>query len=232
MAVTTRRHPARLRLFAAGAALLVAASGLGWWQAGAWQPERSRYPVQGVAVTDRDGPVNWMALRAGGADFAYLQASDGGARDRAFVGSFAGARRVGLKVGALHRFDPCRPADPQTAAFVTTVPRDPALLPPAVELDLDDERCPAPPAPEAMASELTTFLNQIEAHAGQPAILKLARAFERRYGTAAMIDRNLWLEGDYLAPDYAGRPWVMWTANSRLRSPAADQRLRWVVVRP
>ena len=94
------------------------------------------------------------------------------------------------------------------------------------------------PAEAAMASELTTLLNQVEAHAGRPAILKLSRAFEKRYRVAGMIERTIWATGGwwpldgYLAPGYSGRPWVMWTANPRLRSPASDERLHWVVVRP
>ena len=42
------------------------------------------------------------------------------------------------------------------------------------------------------------------------------RRFEQRYGIAARIDRNLWLTGDRFQPDYAGRPWTLWTANSTL----------------
>jgi lysozyme len=126
----------------------------------------------------------------------------------------------------------CRDAGAQVANLVTVVPRDAALLPPAVAFELDPERCAAPPAEEALQSELTTFLNQLEGHAGKSAILMLSPDFEARYHLAGMIDRNLWVTGSYFAPGYAGRPWVMWTANRRLRSSAADGALRWVVVRP
>jgi lysozyme len=113
------------------------------------------------------------------------------------------------------------------------------LLPAAIALELDEEACPTPPPAEALHSELTTFLNQIEAHTGRPTVLKLSPQFEARYQVAAMIERNLWVTGGglplvdgYVAPDYAGRPWAMWTANPRFRSAANDSRLRWVVVRP
>ena len=33
-------------------------------------------------------------------------------------------------MGAVHRYDPCQPADRQSANFVTVVPRDAKLLPP------------------------------------------------------------------------------------------------------
>jgi lysozyme len=228
---TNSRAPARKGLLAAAALLALVAAALGWHAAGAWQPERSRYPVQGVEAASRDGPINWTALKAGGADFVYLEASDGARRDRWFDPALAEARAAGLRVGALHRYDPCRPAAPQTTAFVTLVPRDPALLPPAVDLALDDARCPEPP-PRALGGQLAEFLNDIETHAGKPAILKLSDDFEERYGTAARLHRNLWVSGSYLTPDDTVRPWVLWTANARLRSPAADQPLRWVVVRP
>ena len=223
----------RRRLFAAGSLLALILAVAGWWIAGEWRPTRARVPVQGAEIGSGDGAVNFAALKAGGADFVYLDASEGiTQRDAGFGTNLAKAREAGLQVGALHRFDPCLGADPQVGNFVTGVPRDALLLPPAVELDIDDEACAAPPAESAMQSELTTFVNQLEAHSGKSAILKLSRGFEARYHVSAMIDRNLWVTGPYLAPGYAGRPWVMWSANPRLRSPAADARLRWVVVRP
>ena len=63
-------------------------------------------------------------------------------------------------------------------------------------------------------------------------LLKLGRDFEARHGMAAKIERNLWLERDLLQPDYAGRPWTLWTANSALASDHVADRLRWVVARP
>ena len=223
----------RRRLLALGGLLVLILIGAGWWEAGEWRPARARFAVQGAEVGSNDGAVNFAALKAGGADFVYLDASDGiTQRNPGFEQNLTDAREAGLQVGALHRFDPCLGADSQVGNFVTVVPRDAKLLPPAVELDIDDEACAAPPAEAAMQSELTTFVNQLEAHSGKPAILKLSPAFEARYHVSAMIDRNLWVTGAYLAPGYAGRPWVMWTANTRLRSPAADGRLRWVVVRP
>ncbi|MDP3674936.1 MAG: glycoside hydrolase family 25 protein [Novosphingobium sp.] len=223
----------RRRLLALGGLLLLVLGGAGWWQAGEWRPARERFPVQGVEIGSADGAVNLAALKAAGADFVYLDASEGAeGRFSAFETDLAAAREAGLQVGAVHRFDPCMGADAQVGNFVTVVPRDASLLPPAVGLDLDDQACAAPPAEAAMQSELTTLINQIEAHSGKPAILKLSRGFEARYHVAAMIDRNLWVSSSYLAPGYAGRPWVMWTANTRMRSPAADGRLRWVVVRP
>ena len=137
-----------------------------------------------------------------------------------------------LQVGAVHLFDPCVPADGQSANFVTMVPRDADMLPPAIALERTAKDCPERVSRAAIQSELMTLVNQIEAHAGQPVILKVSPEFEDHYGIAARIERNLWLARDWFEPDYGGRPWLLWTANTRLQTAAAQEPLRWVVVRP
>ncbi|HYD23394.1 MAG TPA: glycoside hydrolase family 25 protein [Croceibacterium sp.] len=213
--------------------LVLLAAVSAWWHAQHWAPARDEYPVQGVLVGARDGQADFNALRAIGAGFVYLAASEGAAgRDPAFAGNLPRVRASGLPFGAVHRYDPCVPAERQAANFVTIVPRDETLLPPAIALDKLADQCADPASEAAVESELTTFLNQVEGHAGKPAVLKLAPGFEARYHIAARIERNLWLERDWLQPDYAGRPWTLWTANSSLQTEAGDEPLRWVVLQP
>lgn len=228
-----RGSSARLRWLAA--LLLVALVGgiAGWWHLRHWTPERGLFPVQGVEIGSADEVVDWTALKAIGADFAYVDASASAfARDPLFAKHLEGARAAKLQIGAVHRYDPCQPAPPQAANFVTVVPRDPKMLPPAVELDRLADDCPVRVSDQAVESELMTFLNQIETHTGKPAILKITGQFEKRYRIATAIDRNLWLVRDRFQPEYAGRPWTMWTANGALATEADDEPVRWVVVQP
>ena len=223
----------RLRWLAALLLVVLVGGGFGWWHLRHWQPERREFPVQGVEIGDADGPADWTALKAIGADFAYLDASAGAfARDSSFARNLEAARSAGLRVGAVHRYDPCEPAGPQAANFVTVVPRDAKLLPAAVELDRTADACAVKVSDQAVESELMTFLNQIETHTGKAAVLKVTSAFEKRYRIAAGLDRNLWVTGDRLQPDYAGRPWSLWTANGALTTEGSEAPVRWVVVQP
>jgi lysozyme len=223
----------RLRLLGAVVLLVLLGGGWAWWDMAHWRPSRTAFPLQGVEIGAEDGTVDWKALKAIGADFAYVDASASAfARDPAFVKNLEEARAAGLQAGALHRYDPCQPAESQAANFVTVVPRDAKLLPPAVELDLLADECPVKVSDAAVESELMTFLNQIETHTGKATVLKLSKRFEARYHIAAAIDRNLWLERDRFQPDYAGRPWMLWTANHALANQADRGSVRWVVVQP
>ncbi len=226
-----KRNTARRRLIGALLLLALIVAGFAWWQARNWRPDRADYPVQGVWLSDDDGVIDWRLLRGAGADFAYLTSSEGtGTRDTAFGEAVEAARGRGMQVGAVHVYDLCAPAEAQAANFVTVVPRDKDMLPPAIALDINSRTCPAAPGEAQMQSELTTFLNQVEKHAEKKVILMVTSGLERQYHLAAMIDRNIWVSQDFLEPGYAGRPWVMWTATDRLRLNAAQGPLRWVVV--
>lgn len=228
-----RRSPGRWRLRLFGAVLLLAllAAGWTWWTLQRWRPPVSAFPVQGIEVSSEDGEVDWKAAKAIGAGFVYLDASASAfARDPAFAQNLDLARAAKLQVGAVHIYDPCQPAERQAANFMTVVPRDRAMLPPAVDLDMLADKCPMKVTDAAVESELMTFINQIETHTGKPTLLKISSRFEKRYHLARKLDRNLWLSRLRFEPDYAGRPWTLWTANTFVKTEASDKPLRWVAV--
>lgn len=223
----------RMRIIALVLLAALAGGGWTWWKAQHWAPPRSTFPVQGALVGAAEGAADFTALRAIGADFVYLEASQGARdRDAHFAKNLRRVRDTGLQLGVVHAYDPCVPAERQAANFVTTVPRDEALLPPAVALERLAQECADPVTEAGVESELTTFLNQIEGHAGKPAVLKISEEFEERYRIAGRIERRLWLSRNWLQPDYAGRPWTLWTANDRLRTEAGEEPVRWVVLQP
>ena len=219
------------------AAVLALAGGIAatwlWWQSRQWRPSEAIYADQGAYLAETAGEVNLRTLKALGADFVYLHGSIGAdGKDAAFSRNFAAAAAAGMPVGVVHDFDPCVPADGQSANFVVMVPRDAQLLPAAIALDKLADNCPRRVSEAAVESELITLINQIEIHTGAPVLLKPGKAFERRYGISAGFERNLWLSQNWLEPDYAGRPWLMWTANDGLMTEAGEEQVAWVVVRP
>ncbi|MGK2910554.1 MAG: GH25 family lysozyme [Sphingobium sp.] len=227
-----RSYRGTLGRLAALLVLIAAATFCGWLYAIRWAPSRAEYPMQGLSVSESNGSIDWRTVRARHADFAYVLATAGaGRRDHAYVTNWTGARDAGLRYGAVHMFNLCDRAEDQATLFVATVPRDSAALPPVVRLGFTPN-CTRRPGRDKLLSELNTFLNLIEKHAGQRAVVRLSKDFEEQYQIGSGIYRTLWLERNFLAPDYAGRPWVMWTASDMRRLDGIDAPVEWDVVAP
>ncbi|MCK0127221.1 glycoside hydrolase family 25 protein [Erythrobacter sp. F6033] len=202
-----------------------------WWDMREWRPDEALYPEQGAVIPSEINGINFNTLKAVGGQFAYLELQPASrALDDDFGSRFEQARRSGIDIGIVLQFDPCLRAGLQSKRFTRMVPRSEALLPPAIELDASGKDCAEPVSDAAVESELLTLINQIEMHSGKPVILKLNRDFEAQYGTAQTMGRDLWLMRDRARPDYAGRPWLLWSANSQLVSEASDEPIEWVVV--
>ena len=202
-----------------------------WWDMRSWRPDVDHYPEQGAMIASGAAGMKFETLKAIGAEFAYLELTSAGeAPDPGFAERLNAARAAGLKVGIVQPFDPCLRADEQSERYTRMVPRDADLLPPAIALMRNAEDCDPAVSDAAVESELMTLVNQIEMHAGKPVILKLGSDFEARHGTAATTARDLWLVRDRARPDYAGRPWLLWSANSQLMSEATEEPIEWVVV--
>lgn len=212
---------------------IVAALGLALlFYARAWAPSRDQYPVQGVTIGSANGPVEWGTVAAKGAEFAYIRAAGtGDARDPAFAANWRGVRAAGMRYGAMIEYDPCRRPAEQATRFMTTVPRDNAALPPVIRLAFP-HGCAARPERDLLLSDLNTLINLIEGHAGKPVVLNVTQEFDEAYDIGSGINRTLWLDGNFFPPDYASRPWVMWTANAMRHIDGIDGPVRWDVVAP
>jgi len=202
-----------------------------WWDMRSWRPDPALYPEQGAVIASGAAGTRFETLGAIGADFVYLSLSGSGAApDPGFAARLGKARASGLKVGVILPFDPCLRADEQSSRFTRMVPRDGDLLPPAIALNSTAIGCEPAVSDAAVESELMTLVNQVEQHAGKPVILKLGQDFQKRHGTSRTTARDLWLMRDRARPGYAGRPWLLWSANSQLVSEASEEAIEWVVV--
>lgn len=221
-----------LRIIVTLLVLAACIGGTGWWLAGTWTPPQDRYAMQGMAIDGSNGEVDWSAVQRLAPDFVYMAATNGtDARDPAFAANWRGARGAGLRYGAIHRFSLCRLAADQAGAFIATVQRDNAALPPVVALAFDPA-CAARPSRDLVLAELHIFLSAVEAHSGKPVILRIAPEVEQAYRLSAGINRTIWLDRQFLPPDYAAHPWVMWTANRWRRVDGVEGDVDWTVVAP
>lgn len=219
------------RLLAVLALVAIGYAAWFWWDMRSWRPSDSEYPEHGAVIPSKAEQINFTTLKAIGAQFVYLELQPAERElDDAFAARFLEAREAGLKIGVVLPFDPCLPADPQSARFTRMVPRADNLLPPAIAVTHVAEDCTEQVSDAAVESELLTLANQMEMHAAKPVILKVSEAFEARYKIAGTMDRDLWLMRDRARPDYAPRPWLLWSANSQMESEASEAPLEWVVV--
>lgn len=221
-----------VRKVAGGLLVLLLLVGFALWWAARWTPKREVYPVQGVTISADNGEVRWGSIKAAGADFAYVAATDGtSGLDQMFARNLTGAREVGVQIGAIHRYSLCQLATDQAANFIRHVPRRADALPAVVWLDYDD-RCPDRPTRALLLSELATFLAQIEAHTGKRSLIAPGPAFEADYKVTEGIARTTWLRRDFFEPDYGAHPWAMWQANDYIRLTGAEGTVGWNVLRP
>lgn len=203
-----------------------------WFFAAGWSPSRTAYPSQGVDISAQQGEIDWRKLRAAGADFAYIKASEGSdIRDVRFAENWQNAREAGLRRGASHGFTLCRLARDQATNFIATVPREETMLPAAISLAFD-KNCTARPDRKTIISEIALFIEMVEAHTGQATILYLTRDFEETYQISSAIDRSLWLRRIFFVPNYATHPWVIWQASNVRRIDGINGPVNWNIVQP
>jgi lysozyme len=195
-----------------------------------WSPSRDDFAQQGPVISADNGAVRWPQLRTSGADFVYIMATHGSkGRDSQFNRNRDGAIAEAVPYGVVHSFAQCESANDQSANFDIFVPRDPGALPAIIMLDVDDQ-CQQPPTRALIESELTTFLNQIEAHLGKPVIIAPSAEFEEIYQISRAINRPLMLRRNFFVPDYAGRPWTIWQANPYKIVAGVDGAAAWNVI--
>ena len=194
-----------------------------------WRPSATTYRFQGVDVSAATGAIDWDAVKAAGANFGYVVATDGVDRDERFEDNWRGAAAADLRRGAIHAWSLCRLAADQANNFNTTVPRTDDALPPAVSLDFAPG-CDARPARDVALEELRRFIVMVETHSERPVILFVSRAFDAHYRVTASLDRPVWSAQNFFPPEYAARPWRMWRASDMRRIDGVTGPVNWDVV--
>jgi lysozyme len=172
------------------------------------------YAVHGVDVSRWQGNINWPKLKAHGANFAFIKATDGGDRvDPAFRRNWKGAQAAGVKRGAYHFFFWCRSGESQARWFIRNVPREAGALPPVIDVEWTRSRsCPKRPSPANVRKKMSSFMDALEAHYGQRPIIYTAPDFYEDNLQGAFPNHPFWLRAvaEHPSKVYPGRRWVFW----------------------
>ncbi|PBB43119.1 muramidase [Mesorhizobium sp. WSM3866] len=170
--------------------------------------------VHGVDVSRWQGDINWQKLRAQGANFAYIKATDGGDHlDPMFMKNWRGADAAGLKRGAYHFFYWCRTAGEQADWFIRNVPRVQGALPPVIDVEWNGESsCKRRPSRQKVLEKMQVFMDKLERHYGQRPIIYTSPDFYRDNLRGAFLDYPFWLRAVAAHPSkvYPGRNWLFW----------------------
>ena len=174
----------------------------------------TKLAVHGVDVSRWQGRIDWATLRAQGANFVYIKATDGGDHlDPMFMRNWVDAQDAGLRRGAYHFFYWCRTAGEQADWFIRNVPRVDGALPPVIDVEYNGESsCKHRLSPERTREKMQVFMDQLEAHYGQRPIIYTAPDFYRDNLKGEFLDYPFWLRAVAQHPSkvYPGRKWLFW----------------------
>jgi lysozyme len=218
-----------MALVAAVALAAAFAVGRGWWMP--YPRAARRYETWGVDVSHHQGTIDWARVAATPRlRFAYVKATEGGDFvDPAFTRNWSEARRAGLRVGAYHFFNLCKPGAEQARHFLSVVPRAGPLpspaprgdggpgtrddLPPALDLELGPP-CRRPPPRDVVAREVAAWLAEVERVDGRRPVLYVTHESYDLFLRGAEPPGPLWvraiLDEPALDPGHAWTVWQFW----------------------
>ena len=185
------------------------------------------YPVHGTDVSKYQGKVDWHSARANGIAFAFIKATEGGDRvDDNFVENWRAAKAAGIPRGAYHFFYFCRPAHEQAAWFIRHVPRDPAALPPVLDMEWNhlSPTCKLRPPASTVQAEMRVFLDILTRHYGKRPIIYTSIDFYEDNRLHEFHGYHWWLRSVSAHPHdkYDRRPFLFWQYTGTGILPGVD----------
>ncbi len=182
------------------------------------------YPVHGIDLSKFQTSVDWPSARAGGVNFAYIKATEGGDQlDPLFKSHWQAAAQAGVARGAYHFFYHCRPAIEQARYFIAQVPRSRGALPPALDMEWTptSPTCRTRRDPATLRAEATTFLDTLERHYGTRPILYTTIDFFEANQMWKLPRTEFWLRSTAAHPRelYQGQHWAFWQYSGTGRAP-------------
>ena len=179
--------------------------------------------VRGIDVSHHNETIDWDRLTAPDANvrFAFIRATQGTRiLDRTFERNWSEARRVGLRRGAYHYFQPEEDATAQADLFLARIGvLDPGDLDPVLDVEADGGQ-----SPEAILAAMEKWVDRVEAQSGRRVIVYTGVFFwnRRLRGSSAFADHPLWVP-NYGVPcplmPFGWDRWSIWQSSESARIP-------------
>lgn len=155
-----------------------------------------RYAVHGIDVSHHNARIDWDQLKKaqGGSvriDFVYIKATEGATHaDREFTRNWSEARRVAMRRGAYHFYNPRVLSTRQAEHFIKRVKLLRGDLPPVLDLEIE-----AGKPPEIILKGVANWLDLVEKHYGLRPVIYTNAHFYQKYIVGNFDEYPLWLAG-------------------------------------
>ncbi|HVX82697.1 MAG: glycoside hydrolase family 25 protein [Devosia sp.] len=171
-------------------------------------------PIQGVDISRYQGQVDFDRLRAWGAHFVFIKATEGADYvDPNFSQNWARARAAGLPRAAYHFMYWCSYASEQAKWFRKNVPNDPDALPPVLDVEWNNQSaCGKRLDRDAAFAKVKYMLDEMERYTGKLPIIYTDMNFHREVLAGRNLPNTFWLRSVAAEPDarYDGDSFTFW----------------------
>jgi lysozyme len=165
--------------------------------------------AQGIDVSHHQGNIDWMKVKAGKVDFAFVKATEGlGYIDPQFRRNAAGANAVGIPVGYYHYAHPeSNKALDEAKAFVDATKGQPAQLPYVLDLEGESSKL----STVDLTSWALTFMREVKRLTGASVMLYTGAYFAKDEVGAALGEFPLWVAHYGTNKPLDDSTWDKWT---------------------
>ncbi|MCG8570893.1 MAG: glycoside hydrolase family 25 protein [Spirochaetes bacterium] len=179
-------------------------------------PDKNQYPVRGIDISHYQGDINWEKVQKENLDFVFMKATEGDDFvDHQFEKNWQGAKSSGLVRGAYHYYSLRFSGKIQAENFIKTVPDDPDMLPPVIDLEYGGNSQQRP-GKEDLQRELNTYIEMItQVYKKQP-ILYVTYTFYQDYLAPEFNYYHIWIRDIYAQPKKEiMEKWTFWQYKNR-----------------
>lgn len=174
-------------------------------------PSKLIYPVQGVDISHHQGDVDFQKVADDGWNFVIMKSTEGGDwTDSKFKVYRKEAKKFGLTVGVYHYYSFCTDPELQAKHYIDVVGSLKGDLPPAVDLEFDNN-CNNAISVNEFQSGFSVYVSNIVAEYETYPIVYCNEDFYFKY-----LDKEeyrsclFWIRNTVSQPNLEGRNWSFW----------------------